>query len=279
MKSVKSYDVCYLFMFQEFRNDDWIEKYEKFAMELSSKLDLQYSDFEFTYEMPDGGNEGKTFKYQNSNIKKYKQKKERSQIISLNYLYTPKNEQNRSNPDVYLSCSKARGAFRPYCQFYVHICEDIFSKLGFSCLRESFQDLLNTADSLGKVKYGFMHKLQKEKMPSFYYNGLGNVNAMTEGEYKSNQAWQKYSSEFTSVVRDIYYCNFITSQHIKGKENVWGDIQKIIGTDNFSFLDAESAMFFLIPDEWDKHAQRDDTMGEIEKKVRDILIKNEILKI
>ena len=266
--------LCVQFVFHDFLDKNWDQSFFNISEKLESEFDIKYKRFAFSYLQDEI--KLKNLLLNSQNIKKYETIKKNNDIIHISVYSLLSSETPLHNAEFELSINKKYNKIYPNPKLYIHFELHKLNTVFNGNWRKLFTDLLNIANRFGKVKYGLLEPLQKEKGPSFYFLGLP-MSTLPEEEKIRVWAWKKNMKNFDTLIRDVYFANFISAGHLHKNEHLLDKVSDLVGSENI--LSQKEGTIFYLPFELCDISKKPNEINEIRNNLRKYFATNNLLMI
>jgi hypothetical protein len=235
--------ICTFILFNKIEMKSWEKAIFQITDQLKTEFNLKYSFFEFSYLV--GGNlKSKRMKINELNHGKYLEYIKNTTIINISLLENYPKESKNSDPQNYISINTNDNKLYKYSGLYIHMPYDILHSDFRNNLKRMFLKMLEYGSMLGEIKYALLNPMQSDNLNIYYFLGLPSSKSNEEERHRI-WAWRDNNDKFNTLLRDVYFANYITRGHLNGKENVIKQIEKIIGKENI--IKYENGLIFYIP--------------------------------
>jgi hypothetical protein len=242
--------ICISSYFSAVNHRNWAGWFWELARAYGKRLEVDLSDFVFeTYDYAAFGGEKQMD--DTAATAQLLAEAERGYVMKVGVSAAPDQVVHTLSPFTMWAedCRRQRGYGIVYLQFAPDLLDDAATGLQLATLTAS--ELGNGLD----IRYGILHRMGAGDLPDAYFGGASML-APTPQQEQELLEWDAKSPYFQSMIRDIYWGNFITDGHWQGdadcREQLLGELRAAAGADGT--LAGEGLLFTapspLFADSW-----------------------------
>ena len=232
-------------------SQNWVQDFVALADRLQQQLSLRYSHFDCVYWEDENADLAvKSLKYIKQNRKRIDNLLATANIYGLGY--TAAADATDLTRDAacslgFYSPDSRPGVSKSYYQFSLQVPPQVLAP---AVQQEGawafFLTVIRQIEELVHIRYGLIQPMEKEKRGGLYFANIFSEH-LSQAERQSLHLWIRSQQQYMNKIRDVYWGNLITDDHLGDHREVALDyISKMIAPNSIVEV-AEGKYFFALP--------------------------------